>query len=549
MRDIGHEETEAILKKMEKEIAKEYAQAEKEIAAKLAKYLKDFEAKDLVQRKALADGLITEQEYKNWRVGQIMMGKRWSEMRDTLAKDFTNADKIAKSIAYGHQPDVYKVNYDYGTFQVEKASKMDTSYTLYDRHAFEQLEKSDGEFIPAPGRKVTQRIKEGKDLAWNKKQVQSVMMQGLLQGESIGKLSTRLAKTVGESDRKAAVRNARTMTTGVQNAGRIASYDRANDMGIKTKKQWLATLDNRTRHWHASLDGVTVDNDKPFVNEYGEIMYPGDPKADPANIYNCRCTLIASIKGFERNVSDLTQRNDRLGNMSYDEWRQGHYQQTSKPIINEPEVTHKGKKQSNDLNMGARSGNIKVEEVNVDRSAEINNFTTTDQIKEKIPTVDFGNGFEDMKFESQKEIAQGLNYMGKTYGNEVLPKKIIAVDDLGGNMAAYNVQTKTMKVLKNLDPGMALVATCHETVHAMDMMYGGISQDIIYEAYKRLGVRRNTRQATQLLYKSMGPRFMDYIGDYPEQLAWTYESSLYSKDDKFGTMVHTIIDERYGKKK
>lgn len=343
MRDIGHDETEILLKQMEKRIASEYMQAEKEIAAKLDDYLNKFKIKDELKQKALANGLITEQEYQQWRIGQIMMGKRWEEMRDTLAKDFTNADKIAKSIAYGYQPDVYAINHDYGTFQVEKASRMDTSYTLYDRHTVEELMKNE-DFIPAPGRKISAMINENKDLAWNKKQVQSAMMQSIIQGESISHIATRLAETVGDSDRKAAIRNARTMTTGVENAGRMASYNRANDMGIKTQKQWLATLDFRTRHWHADLDGVTVDNDEPFKNEYGEIMYPGDPKADPANIYNCRCTMIASIKGFERDVSNTDLRHDdNLKGMSYNEWKEKHYKMESHSITKQDEIAERMK--------------------------------------------------------------------------------------------------------------------------------------------------------------------------------------------------------------
>lgn len=342
MRDIGHEQTEEVLKEIEKRISEEYAIAEKEIAEKLDDYLKKFRVKDALKQKAVDSGKITEEEYKQWRVGQIMMTKRWTEMRDTLAEDFTNADKIARSIAYDHMPEVYAINHDYATFQVEKGSLMDTSYTLYDRNAFEQLVKDEDTFIPAPGRKVSRDIKEGKALAWNKKQVQSVMMQGLLQGESIPKLAKRLSKTVGESDRKAAIRNARTMTTGVQNAGRVASYDRANKMGIETRKQWLATLDSRTRHWHASLDGEVVDNDKPFQNDFGDIMYPGDPTADPANIFNCRCTLIASIKGFERDVSNTDLRHDdHLKDMSYEEWREGHYEQTSEPITRQEDMSEK----------------------------------------------------------------------------------------------------------------------------------------------------------------------------------------------------------------
>ena len=336
--DAGHRYTEAQIREIERRIAAEYAQAEREVQAKLDDYLRRFAIKDELKRKALAAGKITQAEYDQWRIGQLMMGQRWAEMRDTLAGDFTKADAMAKSIAFDGMTNVYAENFNYGTYEIEKLTGIDTSFTLYDKNAVEELLKNEDTFIPAPGRKVTRAINEGKALAWNKKQVQSVMLQGILQGESIPKLASRLAKAVGDSDRKAAIRNARTMMTGVQNAGRVASYDRANKMGIETQKQWLASLDNRTRHWHAELDGTKVDNDEPFENEYGEIMYPGDPNADPANIFNCRCTLIASIKGFERDVSDIGKRNDKLGGMSYSEWKAGHYKQQSEPITRQDDI-------------------------------------------------------------------------------------------------------------------------------------------------------------------------------------------------------------------
>ena len=43
---------------------------------------------------------------------------------------------------------------------------------------------------------------------------------------------------------------------------------------------------------------MEVDIDEPFVNSFGKIMFPGDPHADPANVYNCRCAMVSEIKGF-----------------------------------------------------------------------------------------------------------------------------------------------------------------------------------------------------------------------------------------------------------
>ena len=45
------------------------------------------------------------------------------------------------------------------------------------------------------------------------------------------------------------------------------------------------------RPGHEELDGEVIDVDEPFENEYGPIMYPGDPSADDENVWNCRCAL------------------------------------------------------------------------------------------------------------------------------------------------------------------------------------------------------------------------------------------------------------------
>ena len=360
--DNGHEETEAILRAIERRISTEYNKAAKDLSDKLNDYLMRFAKKDALKLKALAAGEITLKQYQEWYTGQVMIGKRWAEMLDTIAEDLTNADDIARSVAFGYIPEIYAINHNYGTFQVERGGLVDTSYTLYDKQTVERLVLDDrGDFVPKPGKRVSRHINAGKTLAWNKQQAQSVMMQAILQGESIGKIASRLetlsptfimedikgyakmtadeiSKILSKRNRAAAIRNARTLATGVQNAGRMDSYDRARSMGIKVKKAWLATLDSRTRHWHRELDGETVDIDKPFENDYGEIMYPGDPEADPANIYNCRCTLVAQIAGFEHDMSDLTERNVRkLGDMTYEEWK-NEKESTSDPIDKQDQI-------------------------------------------------------------------------------------------------------------------------------------------------------------------------------------------------------------------
>ena len=47
-----------------------------------------------------------------------------------------------------------------------------------------------------------------------------------------------------------------------------------------------------------SLDEVDIE--EPWENEFGKIMFPGDPSADPANTYNCRCSMSAKVIGFKK---------------------------------------------------------------------------------------------------------------------------------------------------------------------------------------------------------------------------------------------------------
>ena len=337
MPDKAHEQTDKELKRLEKQITKEYSQAAKEVEKKLTNYLEKFAKKDAEMQKKVASGQMSAEEYGKWRIGQMAMGERWKEMQKTLTEDLVNADKIAAGMINDSLPSVYANNFNYGTYEVEHGARINTSFTLYDHATVENLMKKDPKIIPQA------RVDIPKDELWNRRKLTSAVTQGILQGEDIRKISGRLREAVGGSfytekdiknaykktaeqiskelerrNRNAAIRNARTYTTAAENKGRIDSYDRAEQMGIKVKKKWMATLDDRTRVEHRHLDGQVRDNDEPFETDGYEIMYPGDPSADPEMIYNCRCTLVAEIEGYQYQ----DERNDsKLGNMTYEEWK------------------------------------------------------------------------------------------------------------------------------------------------------------------------------------------------------------------------------------
>lgn len=340
--DEGNEITELLIKALEEEINQEYSQASDEIEEKLTEYLEKYETKNSIRQEYVEsmyqkyqngeitynDYLKVKQEYITWRVNQIAVGKRWEEMSETLSEDLTNANAISQSLINDSTFDSYAINYNYGTYMAESQSLVNTSFTLYDHATVERLYKSNPNLLPMMSDMKKETIRLGKVKAWNLQKVNSALLQGIIQGESIPKVAKRM-RGVAEMEYKQSIRTARTMMTSAQNGGRLDSYKRVQSMGVQMEKQWLAVIDNRTRHNHRLLNEQTVPINEPFkINGY-ELEYPADPSGAPEMVYNCRCTMVSNFKGYSKKLSDYNI-DERLGGMTYEEWLSG--DSVSKPI-------------------------------------------------------------------------------------------------------------------------------------------------------------------------------------------------------------------------
>lgn len=323
MPDRGHELTDELLSKLERRIAREYRAANKEAAAKLQAYLEEDEAKRKVQESLLKAGKITQKDYNNWVFRHKMMGKRWEEMRDVLAQDYHNANQIALNIAKGRMPDVYALNCNFATYQIEHDAEIDTGFTLYNHDTAEYLLEDERTLMPGPSTHKQREIAQNKDMQWNRNKIQSAVLQGILQGESPYDVAKRL-QNVGQMNYNAAVRYARTMTTNAQNAGRYQAFRRADQIGVDLTIEWQATLDGRTRHEHRMMHGQRRNVGEPFEIEGVKILWPAQVNYDGTNlpqelIWNCRCTLLSWVKGFE---GDTVKTSPKMGDMSFEEWQE-----------------------------------------------------------------------------------------------------------------------------------------------------------------------------------------------------------------------------------
>lgn len=325
--DAGHEETNEVLKELEKKLNRMYTRASHNAEGKFRKYMEDFERKDAQHQADVTSGKWSQEEYENWRKNQLLYAGHLNQIRDTISKDLQNVDKIAIQTVRDKQPEVYAINHNYGTYQIEHDAGIDTSYELYDHSTVERLMRDDPQLLPKPSAKRQREI-DASDFKWNQDKLTSAFTASIVAGDSIPNMARRISG-VAAMDANAAVRNARTMTTGAQNAGRVDSYKRAGRMGIGVTKEWMATLDGRTRDSHRELDGEKVKVDEKFSNG---LRFPGDPEGPAREVYNCRCTLIAVVDGIDPGAfdkSDTLRRSLENQSLTYEEWKKGHKKRTA----------------------------------------------------------------------------------------------------------------------------------------------------------------------------------------------------------------------------
>lgn len=321
--DEAHVWTDEELSKLERRIRAEYKKASKELQGTIDDYFEKLKKRDEEMKALLDAGEITENHYKQWRIAQIGRGERFEALRDKIAERMTMANETAVAYVNDATPGIYSLNRNYAAYTIEQVAG-NAGFTLWDEQTVKRLMVEQPDLMPYYPKKKA--VKRGIDLAWGKKQITNVVTSGILQGKSIKGLADDLQTRIPTMNRDSAIRTARTAVTGAQNAGRMDSYVAATKMGIEMEREWVSALDARTRPEHAEADGQVVGVDEPFIVGGEKLMFPGDRSGSGWNIYNCRCTQIAKVKGVDTSDAKRRARDPETGesvlieNMSYAEW-------------------------------------------------------------------------------------------------------------------------------------------------------------------------------------------------------------------------------------
>ena len=314
MADEARSKTDKRLERAERELTKIYQKSAKGIYSKWNKYMNDAAKKikplqdEYDKAKQIGDkDLIKETGFK---LGQAkreitLQNEHYKSMLAETTKRLAEVNQTAVAYLNKQIPDIYALNYNAISGE---AFDMGVQFGLVDAHTVKRL-VIDGKIeLPYKDLDIP------KDMRWNKKQLNSAVLQGILQGDSINKIAKRIVHIV-DNNASAAIKNARTMVTGAECRGREDSYRELGSRGVVLKKVWIATPDNRTRESHLELDGEEVDVNEAFSNG---CMYPGDPSGDPSEVYNCRCSIRTHIIGFRANDGSISEIDFERGETLHD---------------------------------------------------------------------------------------------------------------------------------------------------------------------------------------------------------------------------------------
>jgi len=147
----------------------------------------------------------------------------------------------------------------------------------------------------ATGENFSERLKH-----WDAREV--ITLQGkITQGLALGYGYPKVARTVKQEiadDYSRIIRIVRTEAHRNYNQGHLEVYRQLDEVGIQARRQWIATLDTRTRDAHGSLDGEFADDDGNFQSPTGASGPAPGLMGSAEDDINCRCRVIEVIDGF-----------------------------------------------------------------------------------------------------------------------------------------------------------------------------------------------------------------------------------------------------------
>lgn len=304
----AHAATDKALDAMEKYVRSIYLRSVREIYKSWQKFFEqerkeiDKLQEDYEKAKKSGDKTLTKKAgiaLTREKKKETVQNKWFSDMVKQTAENLLHVNETAVSYLNGRLPETYVTNFN-AVGELCENAVTGYSYHIVDENTVRELAMSDTSLLPY------KEIDPAKDIAWNVRQMKSEVLQGILQGEDMQAIANRLSNVIGMNE-NSAVRNARTMVTSAENKGRQDGFYQAEEDGIILEKYWLCVHGERTREAHAAAGNdysksKSIPQSQPFIVGGEKLMFPGDKSmgASGWNLYNCRCSMAAVVKGFKK---------------------------------------------------------------------------------------------------------------------------------------------------------------------------------------------------------------------------------------------------------
>ena len=133
----------------------------------------------------------------------------------------------------------------------------------------------------------------GEDVNHLKESIRAELSRGISNGSTWAEIAVHIAHGMNSPFRKAmnnAMRIARTEGHRIQNRAQMDTLNKAKEKGADVVKQWISTLDDRTRETHKILDGQIREIEGYFEVNGHKAKYPGGFGVASEDIH-CRCCM------------------------------------------------------------------------------------------------------------------------------------------------------------------------------------------------------------------------------------------------------------------
>lgn len=197
-------------------------------------------------------------------------------------------------------------------YEFEQLEGFNTNFTMLPTKTIETIVQT-----PVEGLRFSERIQDG-SIAKLRSNFEEVFRVGFTKGISYEKMAKQLSDASMASYKRSMI-IARTEGGRAQAVTRQMSQQDALELGIRTKKKWVSTLDGSTRDTHRKLDGQVREVDEYFEVNGHKALQPhmfGVPEED----INCRCRSILILDGYDHKLRRDNETKKVVKYKNYQEW-------------------------------------------------------------------------------------------------------------------------------------------------------------------------------------------------------------------------------------